>query len=116
MHNLCHFEIPSTDLAKSRAFYEGLFGWKVQMMPEMNYAVFQVGEDTLGGGFNPVEAVVNDGIQIYIEVADIPATLAKAKGLGGTVVLEKTPISPEFGYLAFLLDSCGAKVGLWSRE
>jgi len=116
VHNICHYEIPSTDFQKSKAFYEGLFGWKIEMMPEMDYAIFGVADEKLGGGFNKVDKIVNDGIQIYIEVADIPATLAKATKLGGKIVLEKRQISPEYGYMAFLLDSCGAKIGLWSRE
>lgn len=116
MHTICHYEIPSTDFAKSKAFYEGLFGWPIQEMPEMSYMVFGEGGQGVGGGFNKVETVNNEGIQVYIEVEDIPATLAKAKELGGQVVLEKTQISPEHGNMAFILDSCGVKIGLWSRE
>jgi predicted enzyme related to lactoylglutathione lyase len=31
MHGICHIEIPTTDLAKSKAFYENVFGWKVEV-------------------------------------------------------------------------------------
>jgi len=116
MNVICHYEIPSTDFDKSKAFYEGLFGWPIQAMPEMNYMVFGEAGQGVGGGFNKVEKVNNEGIQVYIEVEDIPASLTKAKELGGEVLMDKTQISPEHGYMAFILDSCGVKVGLWSKS
>ncbi len=115
MNMICHYEIPSTDFDKSKAFYDGLFGWNVQVLPDMNYAVFGEAGKGVGGGFNKVETVNNDGIQVYIEVEDIPASLAKAKELGGDVLMDKQQISEEHGYMAFVTDSCGVKIGLWSR-
>ena len=116
MNTICHYEIPSTDLDKSTAFYKGLFGWKIQQMPEMNYAVFGEEGKGVGGGINKVDKIDASGLKVYIEVEDIPATLASAKELGGQVTVEKTQISPEHGYFAFFKDCCGAEVGLWSKE
>ena len=28
-HTIVHFEIPAADVGKLKAFYEGLFGWKI---------------------------------------------------------------------------------------
>ncbi len=115
MNMICHYEIPSTDFAKSKAFYEGLFGWTIQVMPDESYMMFGEAGQGVGGGFNKVEAVGSEGIQIYIEVEDIPAILAKAKELGGDLLIDKTAI-PGHGFMAFFGDSCGVKIGLWSKE
>jgi len=116
MNMICHYEIPTTDFAKSKAFYDGLLGWNVHLMPESNYAVFGEPGQGVGGGFTKVDKVVNEGIQVYIEVEDIPAMLAKAEGLGGKVEMKKTRISPDYGYMAFFQDCCGVKIGLWSKK
>ncbi len=113
-NTLCHFEIPSTDFLKSKAFYEALFGWKVELMPTMDYAAFS-NEGGLSGGFNLVDSVSRKGIQIYIFVDDIPKVLARACELGGEVLREKTEIGGGHGCFAFLADTCGAQVGIWSR-
>jgi uncharacterized protein len=115
MNMICHYEIPSTDFTKSKAFYENLFGWTIQEVPDMSYMMFGEEGQGVGGGFNKVEAVVNEGIQIYIEVEDIPATLARARELGGEVQMDKSQI-PGHGFMAFIGDCCGVKIGLWSRE
>ena len=114
-NTLCHFEIPSTDFARSKDFYEALFGWRVQILTEMNYAIFDA-EDGIGGGFNLMEKFSNDGIQAYIQVDDIPATLARAEELGGKVLKPKTEIGESNGYYAFFKDICGAQIGLWSQD
>jgi len=116
MHSICHWEIPSTDFEKSHQFYEGLFGWKLHPMPEMDYLLFEV-ENGIGGGFNKVDSISDGGIFAYIRVEDIPAILARVPGLGGEVLEEKTPINEGvFGYQAIFRDSCGVKMGIWSRE
>ncbi|MBC8366506.1 VOC family protein [bacterium] len=115
MNMICHYEIPSTDFDKSKAFYEGLFGWPIQVMPDMGYMMFGEAGQGVGGGFNKVETVNNEGIQVYIEVEDIDASLAKAKEIGGAVVMAKTEI-PGHGFMAFVTDTCGVKIGLWSKD
>jgi predicted enzyme related to lactoylglutathione lyase len=47
MDKLIHWEIPSTDLAKSTKFYSALFGWKMQSWSD-SYAIFSV-EDGVQG-------------------------------------------------------------------
>jgi predicted enzyme related to lactoylglutathione lyase len=48
MRRPCHWEIPSTDLAKSTKFYTELFGGKMQSWSG-DYAMFEV-DDAIGGG------------------------------------------------------------------
>ena len=116
MNSICHWEMPSTDFDRSRVFYEALFGWKTQAMPEMDYMLFEV-EGGVGGGFTKVDVVTDAGVIVYIRVEDIPAVLAKVPGLGGEILEEKTPVAAgEFGYIGIFRDSCGVRIGLWSKE
>src|SRR6267378_2496070 len=44
-----HWELMSKDPAKVAAFYEKIFGWKIQHLPEMNYRLVETGGT---GGIN----------------------------------------------------------------
>jgi predicted enzyme related to lactoylglutathione lyase len=115
MHGICHFEVPSTDIVKSREFYTGLFGWECHSGDDPDYIMFSAPEGP-GGGIE--KAVPGRGayVNVYIEVKDIPTTLAQAEKLGGKIVKEKTLISEELGYWAMFSDPSGVNIGLWSRE
>ena len=51
--NVVHVEISAANLEAAGKFYQELFGWKLQHVPEMNYTLWEAGDGT-GGGFNPV--------------------------------------------------------------
>lgn len=112
-HPIVHIEFSSKDFEESGKFYSQLFGWKVQQMPEMNYATFEA-EGGPGGGFNPVSEEYPAGtVMVYIETDDIDATLAKAEKLGAKTLVPKTEI-PETGWFALFLDVSGNQVGLYT--
>jgi predicted enzyme related to lactoylglutathione lyase len=116
MNEIVHIEIPTTDFAKSKAFYENVFGWKVTLMPEMDYATWMPADDKgVGGGFTKVKAYCecSDGcITVYIGVASIDSMLQKITGAGGAVVTGKSPVG-GFGWFAVFHDSAGATVALF---
>lgn len=114
MHGICHFEIPSADVEKSKAFYASLFGWDFQADADPGYAMFSAAKGP-GGAVEKAEAGRGTSIRIYIEVEDIPDALAKVEKLGGQVLKEKTLISDEYGYWAMVADPSGVQVGLWSK-
>ncbi len=101
-NSICHYDIPTTDFEKSKTFYEGLFGWKVQLMPEMNYALFMI-EGGVGGGFMMTDNVKTEGIQVYIQVEDLTATLDMAESLGGKIVKPKAEIGGDNGFYGFFV-------------
>ena len=113
MHQLAHWEIPSTDLAKSMEFYASLFKWKSEKIDD-SYAMFSV-EGGLGGGFSMVDHVRPPCIEVYIEVADILQTLQGVELLGGKGVHEKTEIGNNMGFWAAFEDPCGVRIGIWSK-
>ena len=110
-HPIAHIEFSSVDREASGKFFSELFGWKVQQMPEMNYATFDTG-DGIGGGLNPVQEDFPAGtIAVYVHSDDIEATLAEAEKLGGKTIVSKSEI-PGVGWFAFFADPTGNRIGL----
>ncbi len=109
-HPFVHVELATDDVGRAKTFYSELFGWKMTETP-MDYTLFSTGKEPGGGIFKrPPETPV--GWSLYVGVADAAAVLEKAKGLGATVVRERTLISPEIGHFAVLQDPGGAVICL----
>ncbi len=113
MNGIVHVDIQSTDIERSKEFYAGLFGWRMQQWSP-DYALFEYPDGSGGGGISLVEAMPAPCIEIYVEVEDIPATLARAVSLGATVERGKLEIGGGMGFLARFTDPCGCLIGLWS--
>ena len=51
-----HFEIQSADAEKTRAFFQDVFSWHLNVMPEMGYALVDTQtESGIGGGIGESE-------------------------------------------------------------
>ena len=112
---ICHVNIPAPDLAKAKAFYTKVFGWKCVAMPGMtDYSLWRAGK--LGGGFDASQKPARKGITLFIAVADIPAALKKIELSGGKALRPKTEIPGGMGFLATFLDPSGNGMGLWSGK
>jgi len=116
--SFCHIELKTTDLGKTRSFYESIFGWSFQVIPGFeSYAMFQT-PDGLDGGFDAgpnAEPPSELGPILHIEVDDVDAALRKIEQAGGSTLAGKTKISDEFGYYALFRDNVGNRLGLWSK-
>lgn len=111
---ISYVELPSTDLEKTRLFYERVFGWTFQELPDMNYVLFT--KDGAGcGGFRKVNQIPpHPAVICSITVRDIHETLDRIVEAGGSVVMPKTPLPNGAGYIAEFADPCGVICGLWS--
>ena len=106
------FEIGTPDVTAAKAFYGQLFGWT--FAPDGAYTLISAaGADGPSGGIfdtggnNPPYAV------FVVRVADVAATAARTKELGGTVVVE--PIKMDDGMVvAYLTDPNGSMFALFS--
>ena len=116
MHGICHLEIPSRDFAKAKKFYGDLFNWQFEEIKDWNYLIFRTPDGVNGGFDQSLEIASKPGHVFYIEVEDVAETLKKAGELGGETIKDKTQISPEFGYMAFVKDLDGNQMGLWSKK
>ena len=111
--NVVHVEIPAVNVEGAGKFYQDLFGWKLQHMPEMDYTMWEA-EDGSGGGFPEVSADNPAGqALVYIASDDIEADLKNVVKLGGQVVREKTEI-PGTGWFGIFKDPTGNMLGLYT--
>jgi predicted enzyme related to lactoylglutathione lyase len=117
------FEIPATDLPRAQKFYETIFG--IQMVPmdlenikmrmfPLDDMMTQVGGAVVdSGGFH--KASITDGPLIYLNGnPDVQNVLDKVEAAGGKIMVPKTQISPEYGYMAVFVDTEGNRIGLHS--
>lgn len=116
------FEIPVNDLQRAKHFYQVIFSVHMDEMSmgDMHMAAFPYdgGSGKAAGalaqsGFHKPAA---DGVVIYLNGnPDLSTVLDKVEQEGGRVVMPKTQISPEIGYMAFFIDTEGNKIGLHSQ-
>ena len=104
-----YIEFPATDIAKTKAFYTQVFGWKfTDYGPD--YASFKDGG--IGGGFNKERKVVN-GVLIVIYASDLAACEAKVKAAGGKIV--KPVFEFPGGRRFHFTDPSGNELAVWSE-
>lgn len=106
------FEVAGTDLEPMQAFYEGLFGWRVQ--PDENgYGMVDTGADGgIPGGLFAPGPEAGTWVTFYVDVPDVEAALVSATALGGTVVQSPTPIVGG-ATVAQIDDPQGQRIGLF---
>lgn len=111
--NVVHVAIPAKNVEAAGKFYQELFGWKIQHIPEMNYTVWEAADGT-GGGFSEVSAEDPVGrVLVYIDSDDIDADLKKVVQLGGKVLHGKTEI-PQTGWFGIFQDPTGNVLALYT--
>ncbi|HNR07111.1 MAG TPA: VOC family protein [Saprospiraceae bacterium] len=116
------FEIPTTDLDRATAFYETIFQVKLNPLDLANIKMrmFPL-EDIMGvgGALTYAEGFykpsATDGPLIYLNAnPDVQIVLDRIPEAGGTILVPKTEISPEYGFMAVFLDSEGNRIALHS--
>ena len=110
-NTICHIEIPVANLDRAARFYTEVFGWKIQMMPQMNYADFSTptGE---AGGLDASAKPSPEGVKIYMVAENIPKTLERIEKAGGKTVQAEMSIG-EHGFIGLFRDTEGNALGLW---
>ncbi|HQV61930.1 MAG: VOC family protein [Chitinophagaceae bacterium] len=117
------FEIPATDIDRAQKFYETIF--QIQMQPmdfqQTKMRMFPLDDPMKGiggtlidsGGFHKPSAT--DGPLLYLNGnPDVQITLDRVEAAGGKIVVPKTEISPEYGYMAVFIDTEGNRIALHS--
>lgn len=112
MHYFGHIEIPTTDFKKAKKFYEKLFGWTFQELPEMEYMLFKT-ERQPNGGFYLVKKMPKKGqVNVYIEVQDIDIKLKEIRKARGKVLMKKMQVG-DMGWFAQFATPDGCILFLW---
>jgi predicted enzyme related to lactoylglutathione lyase len=110
-----HVELQTQDLEKSKKFYAGMFDWKLEDLPGMDYTVIKVGEGTGGGMMKKPVPGIPDNWMPYILVEDVRAATKKAQSLGARVAKDVTEVQ-GMGWFSVLSDPTGAAFGLWQPK
>lgn len=122
MANLINwFEIPVTDIERASKFYAEVLGGDLQQMEMMGtkMAFLPMEGEGVGGslcqgdGYKPT----TDGAKIYLNGGeDLNLQLAKVEKAGGKVVMPKTKINDEIGFMAFFVDTEGNNMAFHSPK
>jgi len=114
----CWVDLTSTDPPAARAFYSGLFGWRIEVEGEETgfYGIAHIGDHPVAG----VNGLAADpgsptGWMIYLATEDVDATAAAVINAGGTLAMPALDI-PGQGRMAVAIDPLGAPFGLWQGD
>lgn len=106
-----HFEIHG-DLDANVDFYKKQFDWDIQVMemPDGKYGMVagEEGKPGIGGGLAAADTPM---VTIYIEVADVDATLAQIEKGGGKIIQPAMEI-PDVVTFGLFADPAGNTIGL----
>jgi predicted enzyme related to lactoylglutathione lyase len=106
------FEVAGRDLPTLAAFYEKLFGWKVDANNPVNYGLIDTAaEGGIPGGIFAVEGGDAEYVTFYADVPSVAASIEQAEKLGGKVLVEPRPIDGG-ATVALVGDPEGHPIGL----
>ena len=117
------FEIPATDIERAKNFYETIFqiilapletdDFKMRMFPLDDPMNGVGGALVKTDGFHVPSAT--DGPLIYLNGnPDVKIILDRVEAAGGKIMVPKTMISEEHGYMAVFIDTEGNRIALHS--
>lgn len=126
---IVHFEIPADDVERAKAFYTKTFDWDISKfdMPAEGstggdpYYIVRTAETdedhmvktpgAINGGMmkrkDPNQPFMN-----YISVDSIEKTIEDIQSNGGEVLMPKTEVAPNMGWIAAFKDTEGNLMGL----
>ena len=122
-HAISWFEIPSTDIDRAQKFYEAIFNITMHPMDmdRLKMRLFPIDDMMEGiggavvdsGGFH--KPSLTDGPLVYLNGnPDVQEVLDRVEAAGGKIMVPKTQISPEHGFMAVFADTEGNRIGLHS--
>jgi predicted enzyme related to lactoylglutathione lyase len=109
---ISYLRLPAADAKRAAAFYEAVFGWRVDS--DREDPSFEDGTGHVIGHIRAdMEVAGEAGVRPYVFVDDVEETLRKAEANGAEVI---TPPYPE-GELtvAVFRDPEGNALGIWQR-
>ena len=119
------FEIPVSDMARAKKFYEKVFGIKIEVEQFgntlMGWFPFPKDQEASGAGGSLVlneqfYKPMANGTLVYFSSPEITHELSMVEEAGGVVLQDKTLIKEEIGYMAVVLDSEGNRIALHSKN
>ena len=122
-NSLNWFEIPVTDMERAKHFYQVIFGIHMHeedmMKMRMAYFPYDPGSGRASGALvkSDFHKPSKEGAIIYLNAnPDMNGVLERIQSEGGNVIMPKTKITDEIGYMAFFEDTEGNAVALHSQN
>lgn len=115
------FEIPVTDSPRAKKFYETIFDIQMEsqeiMGMEMTFFPYdmEVASGNVSGALvkGPMHKPGMDGSIVYLNAnPSIQTVVDKIEAAGGKVLMPRTQISEQIGYMAFFTDTEGNRLAL----
>ena len=113
------FEIAVTDFDRARKFYETIFNVQMSVTEIQGYkmAFFPAEPGSVSGAICYGEGYIPSGAGalLYLNAnPDLQVVLDRIERHGGKIIVPKTRISPEYGYMAVFHDTEGNRIALHS--
>ena len=122
-NSLNWFDIPVNDMPRAKHFYQVIFSMHMdeQSMGDMQMALFpyEPGSGKASGALvkSQWHQPSENGPVIYLNAnPNMDSVLERIDREGGRVLMSKTQITPEIGYMAFFMDTEGNRVALHSQQ
>jgi|SRR5215831_280462 len=122
-NSLNWFEIPVTDMLRAKHFYQVILSMHMEetdmMGMQMAFFPYNTSNGKASGALVKGEQHVpsQQGTVVYLNAnPNMDTVLEKIEPMGGKVVMPKTQITPEVGYMAFFVDTEGNRVALHSQQ
>ncbi|MEZ5045998.1 MAG: VOC family protein [Chitinophagaceae bacterium] len=125
-NSISWYEIPTSNIDRAVTFYETIMSISLipMDMSNLKMRVFPV-DDMMSGvtgvlvysedGFHKPSST--DGPLIYLNAnSTMPTILEKVESAGGKIIVPRTQISPEHGYMAIIIDSEGNRIAFHSID
>jgi len=121
MDSVVHFEIPAGAFIRAQKFYNTVFGWKINSLPTMQYALLGTTDadenqvptkpGAINGGILKRQGPIKSPV-ITINIASIDDSSKRIAKHGGKIVRKKAKVG-DLGYATYFKDTEGNVLGLW---
>ena len=121
MNKVVHFEIPYDNQDRAQKFYQDVFGWQINKMPDMDYNMATTTPSdenmrptepgSINGGLLPKDPTGQHPV-IVIDVASIEDHIKTIESAGGKIIMPAVKVG-EFGIYARVADTEGNVIGIW---
>jgi predicted enzyme related to lactoylglutathione lyase len=110
---ICYLEIPATDVQRSAAFYESVFGWRMRTRGDGATAFDDTTGEVSGAFVLGRPPASGPGLLVYVMVDDCAAAADAVVANGGKIVQPIGADAPEI--TARFTDPGGNVVGLYQE-
>lgn len=110
---ICYVEIPATDIERSAAFYQAVFGWNVRLRGDGHKAFDDGVGEVSGAWVKGRPPAAKPGLLVYVMVDSVEAAIKAVVANGGTIVQPIGADAPEI--TARFADPAGNVIGLYQE-